>query len=148
MSGTWTVLQWDLNSLTVYCFCYARCSVYVTEIFFVCKTKRMRKNPFWLWNPQEMSPEIQNRSTNGPKLGHVCPQKTSEKFNTLCIVAISVPKSHHETLPCKARKPIYSNAVPNLFMPTLQNCVRYGYFLISLKSSQTSLRCYSLPDIM
>ena len=43
------------------------------------------------------------------------------------------------------RKPIHFNAVPNLHMTFLPNCNKYGYFLISLKSSQTSFRC-SLPD--
>ena len=27
--------------------------------------------PLWLWNPEEMSPEIQNRNTSGPKIGNV-----------------------------------------------------------------------------
>ena len=33
--------------------------------------RRIRQNPLWLWNPEETSPEIQNRGTNGPKKGHV-----------------------------------------------------------------------------
>ena len=32
---------------------------------------RIRQNPLWLWNPEETSPEIQNRGTSGPKIGHV-----------------------------------------------------------------------------
>ena len=35
-----------------------------------------RQNPLWLWNPEEMSPEIQNRDTSGPKIGLcMCPPK-------------------------------------------------------------------------
>ena len=30
---------------------------------------QIRQNPFWLWNPEETSPEIQKRG--GPKIGHV-----------------------------------------------------------------------------
>ena len=30
-----------------------------------------RQNPLWLGNPEETSPEIQNRDTSGPKIGHV-----------------------------------------------------------------------------
>ena len=37
---------------------------------------RIRQNPLWLWNPEETSPEIQNRGTSGPKTGHV---KVSDK---------------------------------------------------------------------
>ena len=32
---------------------------------------RIRQNPLWLWNPEETSPEIQNRGTSGPKIGQV-----------------------------------------------------------------------------
>ena len=31
----------------------------------------IRQNPLWLWNPEEMSPEIQNRGTSSPKIGPV-----------------------------------------------------------------------------
>ena len=39
---------------------------------------QIRQNPLWLWNPEETSPEIQNRGTSGPKIGHV---KVSDKKN-------------------------------------------------------------------
>ena len=32
---------------------------------------RIRQNPLWLWTREETSLEIQNRGTNGPKIGHV-----------------------------------------------------------------------------
>ena len=32
---------------------------------------RIRQNPLWLWNPEKTSPEIQNRDTSAPKIGHV-----------------------------------------------------------------------------
>ena len=32
---------------------------------------RIRQDPLWPWNPEEMSPEIQNRGTSSPKIGHV-----------------------------------------------------------------------------
>ena len=38
----------------------------------------IRQNPLWLWNPEETSPEIQNRGTSGPKIGHV---NVSDKKN-------------------------------------------------------------------
>ena len=39
--------------------------------------KWIRQNPPWFWNPKEMSPEIQNRGTIGPKIGNMyVPGKT------------------------------------------------------------------------
>ena len=32
---------------------------------------QIRQSPLWLWNPEETSPEIQNKGTSGPKIGHV-----------------------------------------------------------------------------
>ena len=32
--------------------------------------KWKRQNPLWLLNPEEKSPEIQNRGTSGPQKGH------------------------------------------------------------------------------
>ena len=32
---------------------------------------QIRQNTLWLWNPEETSPEIQNRGTSGSKIGHV-----------------------------------------------------------------------------
>ena len=40
---------------------------------------RIRQSPLWLWNPEETSPEIQNRGISGPPKGHVCPPKTLKK---------------------------------------------------------------------
>ena len=42
---------------------------------------RTRQNPLWLWNPEETSPEIQNRGTSGLKIGHVnaSDKKTKKK---------------------------------------------------------------------
>ena len=34
-----------------------------------------RTNPSWLWNPEETSPDVQNRGTSGSKIGHMCPPK-------------------------------------------------------------------------
>ena len=39
---------------------------------------QIRQNPLWLWNLEETSPEIQNRGTSGPKIGHV---NVSDKKN-------------------------------------------------------------------
>ena len=47
----------------------------------------IRQNPLWLWNPEETSPEIQNRGTSGPKIGHVnvSDKKTGKKIlESLC----------------------------------------------------------------
>ena len=30
------------------------------------RTVQIRQNPLWLWNPEETSPEVQNRGINGP----------------------------------------------------------------------------------
>ena len=38
---------------------------------FVSTMWHIRQNPIWLGNPEETSPEIQNRGTSGPKIGHV-----------------------------------------------------------------------------
>ena len=38
---------------------------------FASTKKQIRQNPLWLWNPEEMTPEIQNRGTSGPQKGHV-----------------------------------------------------------------------------
>ena len=32
---------------------------------------QIRQNPLWIYNPEETSPEIQNRGTSGPKIGNV-----------------------------------------------------------------------------
>ena len=34
-------------------------------------TVQRRQNPLWLWNPEETSPEVQNRSISGSTNGHV-----------------------------------------------------------------------------
>ena len=60
-------------------------------------------------------------------------------------VAISISNHSLKTQPSTVKFPIQINGLSNLYMPILCICVRYGYFLISLKSSQTPLRC-SLPD--
>ena len=40
---------------------------------------RIRQNPLWLWNPEETSPEVQNRGISGPtKRTHVL-QKFKKK---------------------------------------------------------------------
>ena len=31
-------------------------------------TMWIRQNPLWIWNPEETSPEIQNRGTSGPQI--------------------------------------------------------------------------------
>ena len=36
-------------------------------------------SPLWLWNPEETSPEIQNRGTSGPKKGHVSAKNFKKK---------------------------------------------------------------------
>ena len=38
---------------------------------------RIKQTPLWLRNPEETSPEIQNRGTSRPKIGHV---NVSAKF--------------------------------------------------------------------
>ena len=46
---------------------------------------RIRQNPLWLWNPEETSPEIQNRVPVAPKIGHMycmCPPRTFKKNNS------------------------------------------------------------------
>ena len=44
----------------------------------------VRQNPLCLWNPEEMSPEVQNRDTSGP-IKDMCPPKTfKEKCKRYC----------------------------------------------------------------
>ena len=40
----------------------------------------IRQDPLWLWNPEEMSPEIQNRGTSGPQKRHVSAKKFFKKM--------------------------------------------------------------------
>ena len=52
-------------------------------IAFAFTKNRKRQNPLWLWNPEEMSPEIQNRGISGNKKGHVSTKiKKQNKTNT------------------------------------------------------------------
>ena len=46
-----------------------------TGISFPSTKKWIRQNPLWLWNSEEMSPEIQNMGTSGPKIGHASAKK-------------------------------------------------------------------------
>ena len=41
----------------------------------------IRQNPFWLWNPEETSPEIRNRGTSGPTKGHVSAKNVKKSFH-------------------------------------------------------------------
>ena len=34
--------------------------------------KQKGQKPLWLWNPEEMPPQIQNRGTSGSKIGNTC----------------------------------------------------------------------------
>ena len=43
----------------------------------LCKV-RMRQNPLWLWNPEETSPEVQNRVSVAPQID-MCPTKIKQK---------------------------------------------------------------------
>ena len=42
-------------------------------------TMRIRQNPLWLWNPEETSPEIQNRGVSGPQKDMCVRQKLLKK---------------------------------------------------------------------
>ena len=44
---------------------------------------RIRQNPLWLWNPEETSPEVQNRGISGPKNGHVSNKNGKKKSDVL-----------------------------------------------------------------
>ena len=53
---------------------FGRCSIRGgSQGMYVMYTSAMwiRQSPFWLWNPEETSSEIQNRGTSGPKKGKV-----------------------------------------------------------------------------
>ena len=39
----------------------------------------IRQNPLWLWNPEETSPEVQNRGISGPTNGHVSDKNLKKK---------------------------------------------------------------------
>ena len=49
------------------------------NIYHICLCKvQIWKNPLWLWNPDETSPEVQNRGISGPTNGHL-PNKNLKK---------------------------------------------------------------------
>ena len=48
-------------------------------LHFPLQKMRIRQNPLWLSNPEEMSPEIQNRGTSGLSNKDMCPPKTLKK---------------------------------------------------------------------
>ena len=43
------------------------------------KETRYRGNPPWLWNPGQMSPEVQNRGISSPTKEDLCPPKILKK---------------------------------------------------------------------
>ena len=53
---------------------------------YIMLSSAMRiRQPTLVWNPEEMSPEIQNRGASGPKKGHVSVKnffKKKRKINT------------------------------------------------------------------
>ena len=53
-------------------------------ITFASAKTQIRQNPLWLWNPEETSPEIQNRGTSEPKKD-MCPPKTFKKSKHLVL---------------------------------------------------------------
>ena len=54
-------------------------------------TMWIRQNPLWLWNPEEMSPEIQNKCTSGP-------QKLSKSLSKDFFLKNGEPADDHEFL--------------------------------------------------
>ena len=62
--------------------CSTRGGSWGMYITFGSVKKWIRQNPLWLWNPEEMSPEIQNRGTSGPQKGHV----SSKTFKNLYFI--------------------------------------------------------------
>ena len=48
--------------------------------FAFSKTMQVRRNPLWIWNPEETSPEIQNRGTSGPKWDMCQPKKKGKPY--------------------------------------------------------------------
>ena len=78
LRGSWQILCWMVTELFMGKRLTATSAVKRSA---TCSTmectlqpplqKRIRQNPFWPWNPEETSPEIQNRpTTSGPKIGH------------------------------------------------------------------------------
>ena len=50
------------------------------NVYHVCLCKvRIRQNPLWLWNPEEMPPEVQNRGISDPTNGHISNKKFLKK---------------------------------------------------------------------
>ena len=61
-------------------------------ITFTSTKKSIRQNPLWLWNPKEMSPEIQNWGTSGPQKRQVSAKnffvKKKKKVQNLTLCCI------------------------------------------------------------
>ena len=64
-------------------------------ITFASAMRWIRQNPLWLWNPKDMSPEIQNRGTSGPKIGHMSDKK--KKMNESSLKKKNKKKLFHES---------------------------------------------------
>ena len=76
------------------------------NIYYVrlCQT-RIRQNPLWLWNPEETSPEVQNRGISGPTNGHVSNKNLKKKKSNqhqqtrkISSTVISIPLHYHQRL--------------------------------------------------
>ena len=58
------------------------------NIYYICFCQaQIRQNPLWLWNPEETSPEVQNRGISGPTNGHVSNKHFFKKQNKKTSVA-------------------------------------------------------------
>ena len=56
----------------------------------------IRQNPLWLWNPEETSPEVQNRGISGPTNGQKLEKQQQKYIATSCVRA-----QHATTVPAE-----------------------------------------------
>ena len=76
--------------------------------------KQIKQNQLWLWNPEDTSPEIQNRGTSGPEIGHVCGSTKRKKVTP----KLSFPdKSSSKKFRERQETPCLAQVSPSLYFP-------------------------------
>ena len=113
---------------------------------------RVRDQP-WLWNPEQTSPEVQNRGTSGPTKWRVPSKNCKQKFFETVFCPLksrwyqnSCPYGRHGLSPCM-RNVYISDLLINkqVFLPDkLDSCVYQCRMMVMLSPDQTILWAFRL----